>query len=108
MYNKLMSNNSLKNTYSITFEYDTFIFETNFEFEQGESGDGYMQPDDTDHFEIRSTFIIGALALRTDIEPLMIKEAREWLDVSDIIDEDVKKARDEAIKKEIECHILQP
>ena len=44
--------------YSIQFKHDVFLFETFFKFKQGESGDGYMQPDDTDDFKIISTHML--------------------------------------------------
>ena len=89
--------------YSIQFEHDVFLFETFFKFKQGESGDGYMQPDDTDDFKIISTHMTGYIT--EDGKTLIMKKPA---DVTYIINEDVKKARDEAIEKEIECHILQP
>lgn len=89
--------------YSIQFEHDVFLFSTIFNFKEGESGDGYIQPDDTDDFKIISTHIIS-YETESDGQVILPQPA----DVTFIINEDVKKARDEAIEKEIECHILQP
>tara|TARA_R100001530_G_scaffold56049_3_gene40998 strand:- start:382 stop:654 length:273 start_codon:yes stop_codon:yes gene_type:complete len=89
--------------YSIQFEHDVFLFSTIFNFKEGEAGDGYMQPDDTDDFKIISTHMIS-YETEGDGQVVLPQPA----DVTYIINEDVKKARDEAIEKEIECHILQP
>ena len=86
---------------SVQFENDVFLFETFFKWKQGESGDGYLQPDDNDYLNIDSTYMIGYIT--EDGEKLILETPA---DVTYIINKDVIDARDEAIDKEINCHLV--
>ena len=86
--------------YSVEFENDLFLFTTIFDWKAGMEGDGYLQPDDNNYFKIEGTYMIGYTT--EDGDRLMLKVPA---DVTHVINESVKKERDEAIDKEIECYI---
>tara|TARA_R100001244_G_scaffold90968_1_gene68960 strand:- start:263 stop:553 length:291 start_codon:yes stop_codon:yes gene_type:complete len=89
-----MYNNSWKHV--IDFKNDIFIFRTYYEYEKGEPGDGYLQPDDNDKITIDKTVMVGYAT--EDKGDVILKDEA---DVTYVINEDVKRARDEAIENQI-------
>ena len=81
---------------SIEFEYDIFTFEVLYTYERGMKGDGYLQPDDPDKFDIDSILLKGYV----DENGVKI-ELPDGADMKYIINNDIMLACESAIDKQI-------
>tara|TARA_R100001463_G_scaffold28672_4_gene65659 strand:+ start:4992 stop:5255 length:264 start_codon:yes stop_codon:yes gene_type:complete len=82
-------------TNSIYFEYDVVLFQSFYNFTKGLKGDGYIQPDDDDKITHLKTMIVGHVR-----DSGKIKMFKKHIDATFIINDEVKKIRDESIYKE--------
>ena len=90
-------NKKNKSMNSVEFKDDVFLFRTDYQYEKGLKGDGYLQPDDNDKIDIDRTFMVGYVT--ENGQKIMLKIPA---DVTYIINETVMEARDIAIEKQIE------
>tara|TARA_R100000995_G_C3461256_1_gene113272 strand:+ start:334 stop:654 length:321 start_codon:yes stop_codon:yes gene_type:complete len=81
---------------SVIFENDVFLFECFFNFQIGDKGDNYIQPDDNDTLRDVTLYIIGYHS-EDGVKRMLDYPA----DATHIISESVEKDMHDAIEKKI-------